>query len=64
MRTTYRIEIASDHHEAEQFCAWLSARGHDAKIGNSTGNYVDGVRTTDNDANEIMRALWDAYCNG
>jgi len=61
---SHQIEIAVDTVEADEFAAWLNANGHDAKVGNSTGNFIDGVRTsTDNDANETMRALWDAYCN-
>ena len=61
---SYEIEIAVDTPEAEQFRDWLIAQGHDAKIGRSTGNYVDGVSTSDPEANDIMRALWDAYGNG
>lgn len=57
-----RIEIASDHSEAEQFCAWLRARGHDARVGRSTGSYVEGRWTSINeDAAEILRTLWNAY---
>lgn len=64
MSTTYRIELSIDTTEAEQFCAWLIEQGHDAKIGRSTGNYVNGAWTSaDETANEIMNALWSSYCN-
>jgi hypothetical protein len=60
---TYKIELAVDSTEAEEFCAWLAERGHDAKIGRTTGNYVDGKWTsTSTDANEIMERLWSEYC--
>jgi len=62
--TRHEIIIASDNHEAAEFAAWLIEQGHTAQVGTSTGNYVDGAWTsTDDVANEIMRALWDAYCN-
>ncbi len=61
---THKIEIAVDTEQAEEFVAWLNAQGHDATVGTSTGNYVDGTWTsTDEQANEIMRELWDSYCN-
>lgn len=61
---TYTIEIACDNPEAEAFAEWLKAQGHDAKVGRSTGNYVDGSWTSNNAAaNEIMNDLWDQYCN-
>jgi hypothetical protein len=61
---THEIEIACDTVEAEQFRDWLIAQGHSAKIGRSTGNYVDGMWTsTDTEANEIMNGLWSDYCN-
>jgi hypothetical protein len=60
----HRVEIACDATEAQQFCEWLNANGHDAKIGTSTGGYIDGVRTSDPEASETMNALWTAYCNG
>lgn len=62
---SYKIEIASDTTESNEFLAWLIEAGHDASIGNSTGNYVDGIWTsTDENANKIMRDLWESYCNG
>lgn len=60
---TYKIEVAVDTVEGENFVAWLNAQGHNAALGRSTGNYVDGTWTsTDVQANEIMRDLWDEYC--
>ena len=63
MNTTYEIELACDTVESEQFRDYLIAQGHTAKIGNSTGNYVDGMSTRNPEANEIMNDLWGAYCN-
>jgi len=60
----YKIEIASDHAEAEEFVSWLNNQGHDALIGTSTGNYIDGIWTsTDPEMSEIMNGLWGEYCN-
>lgn len=61
---TYQIEVATDHAEAEEFVAWLNKHGHDASIGGSTGNYIDGT-LTDNcaESNETMNSLWADYCN-
>jgi hypothetical protein len=55
--------IASDNPEAEAFAEWLEDQGHSAEVGNSTGNYVDGVWTsTDDDAAQTLNALWESYC--
>lgn len=60
----HEIIIAADHHEAEAFAAYLVEQGHSATIGNSTGNYVDGVCTDhDAEASETMNRLWNDYCN-
>ncbi len=64
MANVHNIEISIDNDEGEQFAAWLNAQGHTAKVGKSTGGYIDGVWTsTDADANETMNSLWSAYCN-
>jgi hypothetical protein len=61
----HQIEIAGDTTEAEQFCQYLKSLGHDARVGKSTGNYVDGAWTSsDANAQEIMNNLWNEYCNG
>jgi hypothetical protein len=60
----YTIEIAVDHVEGAKFCAWLNAHGHQASVGRTTGNSVDGVSTNDAEANDILTALWDEYCGG
>lgn len=58
-----KIEIAVDNIEAKAFSAWLREQGHEATVGNSTGNYVDGVWTSaDENANDIFSELWDSYC--
>ncbi len=62
--TQLTIEIACDHHEAAAFCLWLTRQGHDAMIGTTTGNYVDGILTdSDADASNTMNRLWAEYCN-
>ncbi len=58
-----KIEIAHDTPQAKQFLSWLRDQGHDASIGNSTGNYIDGEWTSsDEDANRIMNDLWEDFC--
>lgn len=60
----YTITIACDHHEGDEFCNWLNEQGHDATIGNDTGNWIDGINTDyDILANEIINDLWVEYCN-
>ena len=60
----YIIEIAVDNNEASEFMEWLNKNGHEATIGKSTGNYVDGECTSNNEyANRIMNELWEEYCN-
>ncbi len=60
----YSVEIAGDTKEADEFCAWLNDNGHDAQVGKSTGNFIDGECTSHNEkANDIMRSLWEGYCN-
>ena len=59
------IEIAVDHAEGEEFVGWLNNQGHDARLGTSTGNYIDGEWTSSDDsANEILQKLWEEYCDG
>lgn len=63
--TALSIEVSCDTTEAAEFCAWLVSKGHNASVGNTTANFINGVSTSnDSDANDTMRALWDAYCNG
>ena len=60
----YKIEIAGDTTECQQFADWLNTQGHTATIGRSTGSYVDGVWTSrDADASEILNTLWVSYCD-
>lgn len=62
--STYEIIIAVDTPEAEEFATWLEEQGHSAKVGDSTGNYADGVwASSDSEADEIMNRLWGDYCN-
>lgn len=57
------IELAFDHAEGEEFCKWLNERGYIARIGASSGNYVDGHWTNRSDeANALLNQLWSEYC--
>ena len=59
----YDVEISADNDEREEFAAWLISQGHTAEVGRSTGNYIDGGWTDhDHEADDIMRSLWEAYC--
>ena len=62
-RKTYSIEVAVDTNEGAGFIAWLREQGHDARLGATTGNFVDGTHTSDVEAGKIMRQLWTEYCN-
>jgi hypothetical protein len=57
----YRIEVSGETPEGADFVAWLNEQGHDAKLGRTSGDYVDGVGTNNIEANEIMRTLWEEY---
>lgn len=60
----YEVEIGCDGIENEEFRDWLISQGHEAKIGRSTGSYIDGVWTDKYpEANDILNSLWSAYCN-
>ena len=64
MSNKHKIEIACDTPEADEFSEYLNKQGHDADIGTSTGNYIDGIWTSgDITANRIMNNLWIDYCN-
>ena len=59
----YDVEIACDTTEAEEYCEYLNNHGHNAKVGNSTGTYIDGVWVDHNaEASKISNRLWDEYC--
>lgn len=63
MTTRYEITLAVDHHEGDEFVAWLNERGHIASVGNDTGNHLSGADENE-DPREILRALWEQYCEG
>ncbi len=53
-----KIEIAVDHHEADEFASFLNGEGYDAHVGESTGNFVDDVCTShDVDASDELNKL-------
>lgn len=59
-----KIEIACDAVEATEFVEWLQGRGHDAIVGETTGNFIDGVHTSSSiNANDILADLWAEYCS-
>ena len=62
--TTYRLEVACNTLQGAEFVQWLNEKGHDAKLGNSTGDYVNGEITSNQEApaGEIMRSLWTEFC--
>ena len=61
---SHTFEIACDAPEAAEFAAWLNDRGHEAVVGRTTGNYVDGDCTShDDDARGVMNLMWEMYCN-
>jgi hypothetical protein len=61
---TYKIIVAFDTPNATEFTDWLKEQGHDAIVGDSTGNFIDYKWTSQNDdANEIMVRLWEDFCN-
>ena len=58
------IELSCDTVDGEKFVEWLKNKGHNAKIGSTTGNYIDGCWTFNHEkSDEIMRELWDEFCN-
>ena len=60
----YTITIAVDTPEAFSFADWLEARGHSATVGDTSGDYVDGIWTsTDAAAAAVLNRLWGEYCS-
>lgn len=62
-----KIEIATDacgaESERDAFVAWLISKDHDAMASYSTGSYVDGRWTSNNeDAQQTLNELWDDFC--
>ena len=59
-----KIEISNDTPDGEQFAAYLNGNGYNARVGRSTGNYIDGVCTShDEYANVLLNGLWERFCN-
>jgi hypothetical protein len=59
----YVIEVAYDNEDCSGFVAWLNEQGHEAKMGGTTGSYVDNDWILGCcEANNIFNALWDVYC--
>lgn len=57
----YRVEIGNKTTDAEEFRAWLTAQGHDARVGSSAASYVDGERTMMAEADDVMNWLWTMF---
>ena len=53
--TIIKLSLNSFGDEAEQFAAWLRARGYDATVGHTTSTEVDDDTNVD--------ALWEKYCD-
>lgn len=59
----YNVVVNRSQTESEEFRDWLDGLGHVARLGDC--NSINGYRPEHNDdAREIMRALWDDYCAG
>ena len=60
---TYVIEIACDIDEGEAYLAWLRAHGHTARIGSTTGTFLNGFHTAHHGAaRRVSEQLWNDYC--
>ena len=60
---TYTVVVSTDTESGDQFVEWLIEQGHDAALGNSTENYIDGAcASSDENASMTMNTLWNEYC--
>ena len=58
----HKIEISVDSEYSQEVADWLNKKGHAASIGGTTENFINAVcAADDNDANEIMRQLWEEF---
>lgn len=67
----FRVEVACDTPEADQYVDWLNANGHRAFVGNSTATIVsdpideEGYSMDsewDGDDDSVGSHLWAEYC--
>ena len=61
--TTHKIEISNITEEAEEFKTYLEKLGHSVTIGHSTGTYVDGWNSDNEECPLDMDRMWSDYCN-
>lgn len=59
---THNIMVSCDHEDGQRFVEWLQEQGHTARLGATTGSFVNGYRTTEPEAQQVMTELWEAYC--
>ena len=62
------IRIAIDTEEGDDFIDWLKTQGHDADWSGDTGNYIDGLWTSNESLDDpspstVMNQLWEDFCN-
>lgn len=58
-----KVQISVDCSVAGDFARWLTANGHHASIGTSTGNYIDDdLCSEDEHARDCFNDLWGEYC--
>lgn len=60
----YEIILSTDTPDGARFAGWLRAHGHDARVGDDTGDHIDGVWTSCSAGmSTIMRELWEEFCS-
>jgi len=58
------IELAGDTPDGDKFVEWLTKKGHDARIGTTDGNFINGVNTSSDDIVAIkMHDFFEEFCN-
>lgn len=63
---TYEIIVSpTAHNDAKLFVKWLRVRGHEAKLGDDSRDYVDGEWTqNDDEARDVFETLWARFEDG
>lgn len=62
MKTRISLDFSAFGDEAEQFAAWLRARGYDAVVGHQTTTLVDGRPEPIGEDPTFINRLWVEYC--
>lgn len=59
----YDIELSVDHEQGEEFAEFLRKKGHNAFVGDTSTNIVNGEWTGINPYRQIvLNKLWDEFC--